>query len=229
MRLVCHMVVGPGEASRYLEQVLNRALFWADDLHVSLDSRAGDEEWEIVSNYATAYERLNLTWEANEGRFRARAWHMLEKMSPSGEDFIICLDADEVIADHLLVRMAATEFPGHQIQWRFHEMWTPNQYRIDGFWKPYPAGIMFPFRENGHFLDRPLASGRQPTYVANLPASRVIGDILHYGYLRPEDRVNKYDRYMRLDGGKYHNMGHLQSIIQPPSLEAWNKGGLLDA
>lgn len=227
--MICHMVVGPGEASRYLPEVLDRALLWADDLHVSLDAVAGDEDWEVVAQYATAYERLHLTWEAHEGRFRAEAWAMLEHLDPSPEDFIVCLDADEVIADHLFVKMAAKEYPGHQIRFRFHEMWSPTEYRIDGFWKPYPAGIMFPFREQGHFVNRPLASGRQPTYVANLPPSRVIGDILHYGYMKWQDRADKYDRYMRLDGGRYHDLTHLKSIIQPPIVEAWNKGGLLNA
>ena len=225
--IICHMVVGPGEAKRYLPQVLDRALLWADQLHVTLDVEAGHSEYDVAKSYATHVDRATTSFQDHEGRFRFEAWRLLELLEPSGEDFIVCLDADEVIVDHQIMDTAVREYPGHQILFQFHEMWTDTQFRTDGFWKPYNAGIMFPYRPGGHFVDRPLACGREPTYVANLPRSRVVGDILHYGYLKPEDRQYKYDRYMRLDGGKYHDLGHLKSIIAPPELVTWKKGGTL--
>lgn len=222
------MVVGPGEADRFLEPVLDRALMWADVLHVTLDARVGEKEQAAVSHRADAWERIDLSWEDHEGRFRMEAWKMLEKTDIGPGDYVVCLDADEVIVDHPMVRPAALEFPGYRIPFRFHEMWSEDHYRTDGHWSPYQASIMFPYVANGYFKDRALACGREPTYVWLLPEAKVVGDILHYGYSRPEDRRQKYERYMRLDGGRFHARSHLDSILADrPSLMKWEKGGLL--
>lgn len=227
-RVICHMVVGPGEAERYLEQVLDRALYWADELHVVLDRKAGAKEEEVVRSRATSWQRSVLTWEDHEGRFRADAWGSMEMaVSPTVDDYIICLDADEVVFDHHLIRSGIKQNMGLRIPFRFFEMWGESEYRVDGQWRPYEAPICFPYREYGHFYNKALASGRQPTYVGQIRAAPVLGTVLHYGYARPEDRQAKYERYMRLDGGQFHDIGHLKSIMGPVSTEPWNKGGLL--
>lgn len=228
--IVAHMVVGPGEADRYLQPVLKRTHTWADQVHVAMDQRVTHYEKEIVDVWADCYSVLDKTWEDNESRFRYKAWTRLEEaLSLSPEDFIVCIDADEVIHEPSMVREAAKEFPGQKIAFTFHEMWSPTEYRIDVNWKPYEAHIMFPYRTRGNFRDRALACGREPTYVQKLPpAPNPVSDILHYGYAAERDREAKYERYMRLDGGKFHNLNHLKSIVQPPTLKTWEKGGLLD-
>jgi hypothetical protein len=153
---------------------------------------------------------------------------MLEATDIGVDDYVFCLDADEVVMDHAMVRPAILEYPGHAIAFRFHEMWSKTHYRIDGYWRPYAASVLFPYQPLGHFSNRALASGREPTYKSTLPVSRVVGDIVHYGYAQESDRRAKYERYMRLDGGRYHARSHLNSILDDrPSLEEWTKGGLL--
>lgn len=228
--IVAHMIVGPGEADRYLEQVLKRTHSWADQVHVAIDPAATIKEKEIVDTWADCYSVLQDTWEDHESRFRFKAWMRLEEaLNLSREDFIVCIDADEVVHEPSMLRDAAKEFPGQKISFTFHEMWSPTEYRIDGNWKPYQAAIMFPYRTHGSFRDRSLACGREPTYVQSLPpASNPVSDLLHYGYASEKDRQAKYERYMRLDGGKFHNVNHLKSILRPPALRTWEKGGLLD-
>lgn len=228
--IIAHMVVGPGEADRYLEQVLKRTHSWADQVHVAVDPMAGEKEREIVDTWADAYSVLPVPWEEHEARFRLKAWTRLEEAYHlSREDFIVCIDADEVVHDPSLVRDAAKEFPDQRISFTFHEMWSADEYRVDENWKPYEAAIMFPYRTLGHFRDRALACGREPTYVSAIPPARnPVSDLLHYGYATEKDRQNKYERYMRLDGGKFHNVNHLKSILKPPALQKWEKGGLLD-
>lgn len=228
--IVAHMIVGPGEAERYLEPVLKRTHTWADQVHVAIDPAASVKERAIVDMWADCYSVLPEPWEAHESRFRTKAWmRMEEALHLSPEDFILCIDADEVIHDGAMVREAAKQFPGQKIAFTFHEMWSPTQYRADGNWKPYQAHIMFPYRTHAHFRDRALACGREPTYVGTLtPAKNPVSDILHYGYANEQDRQAKYERYMRLDGGKFHNVNHLKSILHPPDLRTWEKGGLLD-
>jgi len=230
MIVIAHMVVGPGEAGRYLQECLYRAARASDIVHVALDAEAGEEEVEVVSQVASQWDRLPIRWEDHEGRFRQAAWDMMvRQVQPRAGDMVLLLDADELIvspeASHDMMRLKA----GHRLPFRFYEMWSSSQYRVDGLWAPYVAEIAIPYRDGARFNDRALACGRQPTYVSDVPRfGNQVGEILHYGYARPEDRVAKYERYMRLDGGRFHNADHLKSIILPPSLKPWTKGGLLD-
>jgi hypothetical protein len=46
----------------------------------------------------------------------------------------------------------------------------------------------------------------------------------HLGYVRDEDKKAKYDRYMKIDGGDFHAMNHIQSIMDPdPTLVEWKR------
>lgn len=227
--IVCHMVVGAGEADRYLHQVMERARLWADWIHVALDSNVREEELQVMDEFADSYQVMTSTWEDHEGKFRDEAWKSMEEVvRPKNTDHIFLLDADEIVHDFEMVSVAVREFPNQRIGFTFHEMWSQNQYRIDGHWRPYEAWILIPYRPKGYFRDRKLACGREPTYTATVPVSRPVGKILHYGYATEEDRQAKYDRYMRLDGGRYHSPQHLKSILMPPSLEEWKWGGLID-
>lgn len=227
--IIAHMVVGPNEADRYLAQVLERARTWAHAIFVGLDPSAGAPEENLVASYADAWTWLDVTWEAHEGRFRQAAWEKMEEtVRPVETDHVFCLDADEVVHDYPMVEAISREFPGKKIGWTFHEMWDAKHYRVDGHWKPYDAWVMIPYRPFSVFRDRAIASGREPSYASTVPIGPVVGKILHYGYARSEDRIAKYERYMRLDAGKYHNLKHLQSILHTPSTVEWKEGGLLD-
>jgi len=229
MRIIAHMVVGPGEADRFLTTVLSRVADWADVTHVALDPMAGDSERiaaTIDSNYVTRVEAPSFV--EHEGRFREAAWRQMEEVvEPELGDYIVCIDADEIIADATALRKAVKEYPGMRLGVTFHHMWNGTHYRVDGQWRPHLAHIIIPFQFNAHHVDRALASGREPSYAQNVPMhGQPVSDILHLGYVRDEDKQMKYDRYMALDGGKYHSNAHIKSIIMTPSLERWSKGGL---
>ena len=230
MRVIAHMVVGPGEAQRYLAQVIERLTWWADDIHVALDANAGEEEFSVASSITPHARFMSLAWEDGEGAFRQAAWSDMEDvMKPSTQDYIFCIDADEMIVQHDLIKDAVREFAGQRLGFLFHEMWGQRHYRIDGNWKPYIAHVLFPYRPNGRIRERALASGREPTYVNAISLKGIpLADLLHYGYAREEDRRFKYDRYMRLDGGKYHSASHIDSILYTPSLAEWTGGDGLD-
>jgi hypothetical protein len=45
----------------------------------------------------------------------------------------------------------------------------------------------------------------------------------HLGYARDEDKVIKHKRYMSIDKGEFHNIQHIESIVDPnPVLVNWN-------
>lgn len=229
MRIIAHMVVGPGEAGRYLDKVLDRAARWVDDVHIVLDPMVTAAEIRIADKYADDCVILQDPWTDHEGRFRQGAWSVMEGlMMPELGDVILLLDADEVIFDPEPVRQIAINNPGKRLGFTFHEMWSPSEYRTDGHWKPYVGNILIPWRPGGQFRDRRIACGREPTYATGIPAvGTPVASLLHYGYAREEDRNLKYERYMELDGGRFHSLDHLRSIITRPQLAEWTKGGLI--
>lgn len=229
--IVGHMVVGGGEAGRYLRQVIDRSKAWVDLLAVALDVSAGPAEEEIIRESGAAFTRLDNAWAEHEGRCRQEAWDWMTLIArPQETDHILLFDADEVVFDPATVRAVHRLHPGKKIGFTFYEMWGPRHYRIDGHWKPYDAHVMIPFIPGGTFRDRPIASGREPQYSHTVvPTSGVpVSPMLHFGYAREEDRRAKYDRYMSLDAGRYHSLSHLKSIVTPPSLAEWTRGGLID-
>lgn len=230
MRIIAHMVVGPNEAHRYLRQVLQRASMWIDDLHVALDPHAAMDEVDCAEEFGAHVTGLTQCWEDHEGQTRQEAWEWMEReMQPEENDFIALLDADEAVVEHQRIRRVADENPGKVIGFTFHEMWSHNEFRIDRLWKPYPGYILVPYRKGGSIRDRPIACGREPMYVRNIQrVSQTIANLLHYGYAHEYDRLLKHDRYMKLDGGRYHNADHIKSILYPPTLKEWTGGGLLD-
>ena len=229
MRIFAHLVVGPGEAGRYLPSVLDRTARWVDEIFVALDPTAGEQEFDVAREFTNHTAWMPEPWVDHEGRFRQNAWDAMSvTLQPTHQDMILLLDADELVVDPEPLRDVVRHNAGSRIGFTFHEMWSLTHYRTDGFWKPYPAWIMIPWKPDGQIRDRALACGREPTYAVNVPKVGLpISSILHYGYALKEDRESKYERYMSLDGGQYHNLNHIQSIIATPQLAEWRKGGLL--
>jgi hypothetical protein len=106
-------------------------------------------------------------------------------------------------------------------------MWNERQYRVDKTWAPEPQSRIFRFVDGSPIPDSQLACGSAPEYVRLM---EVTGKVLsgtglvmqHLGYMRAQDRQAKYDRYMEIDGGRFHALQHLQSILDPdPTLVPW--------
>ena len=65
-----------------------------------------------------------------------------------------------------------------------------------------------------------MACGSEPDYVG-LNRVFVPGDplqLLHFGYAHPDDRKEKFDRYVSHAG---HNLNHVMSILSQPTLQPW--------
>jgi len=231
MVIIAHMVVGPGEAERYLDPVLARVSEVADVIHVALDPFATPHEKNVALIWADAVTHTpEPGFKEHEGLYRSRAWMDMEQsVGPEAGDTILLIDADEYIHDPEAVRKAGKEFPGQRLGFTFYHMWGNGTYRVDGGWAPHVAWILVPYRKGGKHADRKMACGREPMYAQNeIQHGIPVSDILHYGYYDDADKQAKYVRYSTLDGGKFHSNTHIQSILYPPSLKPWKKGGMLN-
>lgn len=222
-------MVGKNESTRFLEPVLKRLSQQVDKI-VFTDDCSEDNTVEIASKYAEVFKLDTSMFSEHEGNLRFHAWKNLELFAKEG-DWILAIDCDEMLyhENDLDLKSVLDQSPNDVVNVRFYHMWNNSQYRVDKLWAPNNSMRIFRFKDNGTFLDKKLACGSEPTYVIQwvrqrnyYPHSGLM--MQHLGYLRDEDKQIKYDRYMSLDKGEFHNLNHIRSIIdENPVLVNWNK------
>ena len=233
--MIIAQMVGRNESSRFLEDVLKRIKSQVDHI-VFTDDCSDDETPEIASGYCSVYKNNEPLFSHNEGLLRAKAWSNLEKHASEG-DWVIAIDCDEMLynvndIDNVDISCVLMKSPYDVVNVRFYHMWNDTQYRVDKLWAPNNSSRIFRFKLNGQFLDRKLACGSEPTYVIDdirrknywLNSGLIMQ---HLGYVNDDDKQNKYVRYMNLDKGEFHNINHIQSIVDPnPTLINWGNFGI---
>lgn len=231
MKLVAQMV-GFNESGRFLDRVLTHLNTIADEI-VFTDDCSTDDTREIAAKHgAHVYKMDEPTFTTNEGKLRTTAWNNLENHTKPG-DWVLAIDCDEELwssRPNMDIRDLMRQDDFDIINIRFYHMWNETHYRNDKLWTPNNSTRMFRFFYGGTFQDRKLACGSEPTYVQTLARrGRYMADsgliMKHLGYIRDEDKRAKYDRYMALDHGDFHQLSHIESIIDPdPTLIEWEYG-----
>lgn len=233
--MIIAQMVGRNESSRFLEPVLKRIKDQVDMI-VFTDDCSDDNTAEIAEKYAQVYRNNSPIFPVHEGKLRSTAWQNLSNHAAEG-DWIIAIDCDEMLyaaSDVNLVDISKIldQSPYDVVNVRFYHMWSSTHYRVDKLWAPNNSSRIFRFKDGAVFLDRKLACGSEPTYVVNDIRRRNYwvnsGLVMqHLGYSLDEDKISKYNRYMNLDKGEFHNIKHIESIIDPnPTLIKWGNFGI---
>lgn len=230
--MIYAQMIGKNEANRFLEPVLERLSEQVDKI-IFTDDCSTDSTPQIAAKYAEVFQTPEPLFTVHEGKLRSFAWSNLEKFAKKG-DWVIAIDCDEKLYhnNNLNVQNILASSPYDVVNVRFYHMWNETQYRVDKLWAPTNSSRIFRFIENGGFLDRKLACGSEPTYVASWIASRNFwldsGLVMqHLGYINDDDKKSKYERYSKLDGGEFHNINHINSIIdENPVLINWGTFGI---
>lgn len=233
-RLLAHMVTR-NEAHRYLDCVLSTLSPYVHEIHV-YDDLSTDSTPQLAADYGGRVTRRppNVpTFLAHEGQFRQAAWHAFEEeMRPGPEDWVLCLDADELLVapDGLLAAIDAAgacssvvipipEVFGHSAP---ATVLTPETVlvRVDGFWAGLEQARLLRFRQGGVFTNAVMGCGSTPSYASVEVSSTANAGVqlLHLGYLDPLDRIDKHNRYAGRTG---HSAAHVASILTPPTLTPW--------
>lgn len=217
--VIAHILVGPDED--HLPLVLERARAWANSVFCVIDPAASKKEKAIVDQYADGYWTGPPLFLLDEAAHRQTAWNlMVIALDPSPEDWMVIIDADEVITMPHLVQKAAKDpfFDGKRVGFTIYNLWDGPQYRADGPFRVKTEWLMFQFRQGAHWS--PNSTARAPDYVYNLPpVTEPLSDIAHYGYLTAEQRERKWKRDQAR--GK-----DVTALSTKPLLGTWKKGGL---
>lgn len=227
------LVVARNEQHRYLASMLAKAMPLVDRLFL-LDDRSEDDTAELALAMGCdvwVREPDAPSFLEHEGRFRQSAWESFEAAcDPQPGDWVMALDADEAIVGANLVETLRYQLPKAaaaqgvtglrlRVAEVFHVHDSQPLVRVDGLWDQISGVRLFAFAPGGSFLDRQMGCGSAPGYVMNGPiADTVAVAIMHFGYLDPDDRLEKYERYAGRPG---HNEAHVASILQPPALRPW--------
>jgi glycosyltransferase involved in cell wall biosynthesis len=232
MALIANMV-GRNEANRYLVGVLGRLQSFVDRICFT-DDASDDATPTLAELFGADVEQTNrCLFAQDEHLLRTIAWRHLERLARAG-DWVLAIDCDEVFHGQARLPALLDRADLDVLAVTLFNMWNETQVRVDGHWHPSFLYRLFRFYPGGEFADQKLACGSAPSYVHQaIDAGRSLSDtglvIQHFGYASPGDKLSKYRRYIELDGGRYHPLAQLRSILDPtPTLVDWN-GATLDS
>lgn len=218
------------ETTRWLDETLRWNSQFLDEIFV-YDDQSTDDTVALARLHGCAVvvrDDWDFPFLEDEGRFRQAGYEAFEMYSGVEKgDWVLALDADEfLVADDderdALEHLAAVASAGGSSATSFKvleafalEGATPL-IRTDGFWDNIEALRFFEYHEGGRIPRRRLGCGSVPHNVSpNGVASNA--RILHYGYVRPEDRRVKHERYRSIVNNG-HSSKHIDSIITPAAL-----------
>lgn len=223
MALYAYMVTY-NEADRYLEGALKSLSDLVDGLLV-YDDRSTDDSVNIARQYADVVTVRGLNTPGfldDEAAFRQQAWDALNTSFRLSEtDWILTLDADEFLYPEERERIdtvitSDVTYDGIWMKVREVFAFTDQpMVRVDGFWNDIHALRLVRWSPHATFAPRKMGSGSVPVLNNGFYVSTNELEIIHYGYLHPSDREEKYQRYRGRPG---HNPKHINSILLEPAL-----------
>lgn len=218
-RIIVKMIVGSGESKRYLKEVLQSASLYADKIML-LEDKVDDvtmqlcKSFEKVTLLSHGYEKS--IFGTNESVLRQHLWEEVRKVAKEN-DWIVSLDADEIFDKDIKNVIKIAEENGYgRITSKLLDMWTPTQYRIDGYWSPSITRI-YKFHDKDFGVKGTLHCGCVPSYMINekelfIPRFR----LRHLGWQDNADKSKKMDFYLSKASGL--NLKHALTINRPATL-----------
>lgn len=221
VNLVATLVVR-NELGRYLEPCVTHLLEFCDEVRV-LDDGSTDGTLE----YLRSLDRVSVKegpaggFFDHEGRTRQALLQWALEAKPT---HVLATDADEYVEDGIALRGALMSRGG---PWSMcmREVWKADKTQLtirqDGGWCEHPVAVAWavPSRRTARLAiaDRALACGRIPVEMSRQRAIFTDLALYHFGWAKQSERQQRWERYAKHDGGKYHRSAHLDSILWPDS------------
>lgn len=223
MKVVGQMVVGPGEADRWLEDSLKEFKRLVDDA-VIVTCNATQKEINLIKSYGYWTYEDNREWGRYQPDIKTNLVRRIRKLQPT---WIIPLDADETLPT-IHSRTELDEVCHNKTSTYFYvvNLWNDEQHYVEGlsFWNV--RGYKCPSEGNTQFLRKAVHCGNAPPYFYNQPAreSYVPHILLHKGLMLPSDRQGKVERYNLYDPNyQYKGRQYYDALSSIESGEPYNE------
>lgn len=196
------MVVGAGEADRYLEETLKEFARLCDDVVVAT-CNAGNKELKLLDKYDFRHYEDNREWGREQPNIKT---DLVKKILKLGADWILPLDADETMPNVFRVTLEKLTIGRESCYFYVVDLWNDEQHysRNLSFWNVrfYKADAS----KGTQFLRKPVHCGNAPPYFYSIPPkeSYVPHILLHKGLMLPENRQRKAARYNVYDPNAVH-------------------------
>jgi glycosyltransferase involved in cell wall biosynthesis len=224
-------MVVKNEGDRYLQRVLEEHREYIDQA-VIIDDGSSDDTIEICRETLKGIP-LHLIENKtskfiNEIDLRKQQWEETIKTDP---EWILNLDADEIFEKRFKneVHHLLENTPNDVLCFRLYDFWNETHYREDLYWKSHLTYRPFLFRYNKdmHYKWRETAlhCGRFPENLFSVSNETSDLRLKHLGWMKSEDRIRKFHRYLELDpDGRYGLIEQYVSILdENPTLIEWEE------
>ncbi|WP_068618310.1 glycosyltransferase family 2 protein [Paenibacillus tuaregi] len=227
-KLTLTMIV-KNESGRYLEKVLAEHRQYIDAA-VIIDDGSTDNTLDLCKEYLEGIP-LHLVSNtsskfSNEIELRKQQWRETAATQP---EWILNLDADEMFETRFVKELPKLLNQTHTdaFCFRLYDFWDEEHYREDQFWNSHQTYRPFLLRYRTNFeytwRETPQHCGRFPNNIFQLPNALSDIRLKHFGWMKKEDRIQKFKRYMELDpSGEFGSMSQYLSILdERPNLVRW--------
>ncbi|MDQ0270597.1 glycosyltransferase family 2 protein [Cytobacillus purgationiresistens] len=227
-KLTLSMIV-KNEGNRYLNQVLEAHKKYIDEA-VFIDDGSEDDTVNICLNVLKGIPihiiRNDTSKFSNEVELRKQQWEETVNTNP---EWILNLDADEMFESQFSQYIELLlQHEGIDLYcFRLYDMWDDAHYREDSLWFAHQIYRPFLVRYRPDFecewKETAQHCGRFPENIFKLSHSLSTLRVKHFGWAKYEDRLNKYERYMKLDPNAHFGMeAQYDSILdKDPNLIRW--------
>lgn len=224
------MMIVKNEASRYLESVLSwhqphmPVWFIVDD---GSSDNTKDVCYQFTDQVITRPDDVPSFLE-DEAAFRQWAWLQAGRhLELNDGDWLFSLDADEfyVPREGLESVCANAESIGAAaVRFRMPEIWEADGselfMRTDGYWNRNKNIRLVKYVRGAQFRTGKMGGGSVPkSYEKYATVLDSNDSILHFGYMQPSDRYEKFERYNA--NKNVHSSTHIESIPIRPTLQSW--------
>lgn len=201
-RVIGQMVVGAGEADRWLDLSLKEFARLCDDA-VIVTCNATDKEKNLIKSYGFWTYEDNREWGRYQPDIKTDLLRRILRLHPS---FILVLDSDETVPTLTRSELKKISSSFRSTFFYVVNLWNDEQHysKSLSFWNV--RGYNPNASSDTQFLRKPVHCGNAPPYYYNQSAkeSYVPHILLHRGLMLPADRARKVDRYNLYDPQAVH-------------------------
>jgi hypothetical protein len=218
MKIGSYLVVARGEGDRYLKKALDKLTTLVDFICIW-----GDDIDDKTKKICLSYPNVEL-YNHNKSVWGRKQWAIKEKLYsemvlPKKPDWVVCIDADEVLDDRLTREKLEELANRDEVAFEFYcvQLWDKeNQMRTDDLWGNFYNVRFFKCvpEMGSEWKKTALHCGLAPMYAYQY-STECEYIFKHYGYMKHEDRIKKDERYKKFDpDARYISERYYKSILE---------------